>query len=83
MKQKNYKLKVLYDKGIKTSDKQILKIFSDEIKKFLQFTPFIHLFRSMDTVYRSMGEFEKANAIRKRAEYIYPAKYQKIYRVNK
>ena len=83
MKQKNYKLKVLYDKGIKTSDKKTLKLFSNEIEKFLLFASLIHLFRSMETVYRSMGKLEKANAIRKRAEYIYPAKYQKIYRVNK
>ena len=79
MKHENYKLKVLYDQGIRTGDKQTLKLFLSESEKFLQFAPFIHLFRSMETVYRSMGEFEEADAIRKRAEYIYPTQYQKIY----
>ena len=83
MKYENYKLKVLYDQGMKTGDKQTLKLFLSESEKFLQFAPFIHLFRSMETVYRSMGEFEEADAIRKRAEHIYPTQYQKIYGKNK
>ena len=83
MKHENYKLKVLYDQGIRTGDKQTLKLFLSESEKFLQFAPFIHLFRSMETVYRSMGVFEEADAIRKRAEYIYPTQYQKIYGKNK
>ena len=83
MKYENYKLKALYDQGMRTGDKQALKLFLNESEKFLQFAPFIHLFRSMETVYKSMGEFEKADAIRKRAEYIYPTQYQKIYGKNK
>mgnify|MGYP001178979006 CR=1 FL=1 len=83
MKYDNYKLKVLYDQGMRTGDKQTLKLFLSESQKLLQFAPFIHLFRCMETVYKSMGEFEEADAIRKRAEYIYPTQYQKIYGKNK
>ena len=83
MKHENYKLKVLYDQGMRTGDKQTLKLFLIESEKFLQFAPFIHLFRSMETVHISMGEFEEADAIRKKAEFIYPTKYQKIYGMNK
>ena len=74
---------MLFDQGMRTGDKQTLKLFLNESEKFLQFAPFIHLFRSMETVYRSMGEFEEADAIRKKAEYIYPTQYQKIYGMNK
>tara|TARA_A100001011_G_scaffold393969_1_gene485215 strand:+ start:4120 stop:5820 length:1701 start_codon:yes stop_codon:yes gene_type:complete len=83
MKHENYKLKVLYDQGMRTGDKQTLKLFLNESEKFLQFAPFIHLFRSMETVYRSLGEFEEADSIRKRAKYIYPTQYQKIYGMSK
>ena len=83
MKYENYKLKVLYDQGMRTGNKQTLKLFLNESEKFLQFAPFIHLFHSMETVHRSMGEIEEAESIRKRAEYIYPTQYQKIYGMNK
>ena len=83
MKYENYKLKVLYDQGMRTGDKQTLKLFLNESEKFLQFAPFIHLFHSMETVYRSMGKFEEGDAIRKRAEYLYPTQYQKVYGANK
>ena len=83
MKYENYKLKVLYDQGMRTGDKQTLKLFLNDCEKFLQFAPFIHLFHSMETVYRSMGEFEEADAIRKRAEYLYPTQYKKVYGANK
>ena len=43
MKHENYKLKVLYDQGMRTGDKQTLKLFLSESEKFLQFAPFIHL----------------------------------------
>ena len=66
MKHENYKLKVLMIKGLERR-RQTLKLFLSESEKFLQFAPFIHLFRSMETVYRSMGVFEEADAIRKRA----------------
>ncbi len=68
-----------------TDIRQIVQIFQIPAVgiKFLQFAPFIHLFRSMEIVYRSMGEFEEADAIRKRAEYIYPTQYLKIYGKNK
>ena len=83
MKYENYELKVLYDQGMRTGDKQTLKLFLNDCEKFLQFAPFIHLFHSMETVYRSMGEFEEADAIRKRAEYLYPTQYKKVYGANK
>ncbi len=64
---------------MRTSDKATLQLFLDESEQFLQFAPFIHLYKSMETALLAMGEIDKANAIRKRAEYMYPTQYVLIY----
>ena len=79
MKYENYKLKALFDHGMRTSDKATLQLFLDESEQFLQFAPFIHLYKSMETALLAIGEIDKANAIRKRAEYMYPTQYVLIY----
>jgi len=79
MKYENYKLKALFDHGMRTRDKATLQLFLDESEQFLQFAPFIHLYKSMETALLAIGEIDKANAIRKRAEYMYPTQYALIY----
>jgi len=79
MKYENYRLKALFDHGIRTKNNTTLQLFLDESEQFLQFAPFIHLYKSMETALYAMGEIDKANAIRKRAEYMYPTQYELIY----
>ena len=79
MKYENYKLKALFDHGMRTKNNTTLQLFLDESEQFLQFAPFIHLYKSMETALYAMGEIDKANAVRKRAEYMYPTHYSLIY----
>ena len=79
MRYENLRLKVLFEHGMRTRDNATLQLFLDQSEKFIQFSPLIHLYDRMEKALLAMGDDEKANAIRKRAEYMYPTQYTLIY----
>ena len=79
MRYENLRLKVLFEHGMRTRDNATLQLFLDQSEKFIQFSPLIHLYDRMEKALFAMGDDEKANAIRKRAEYMYPTQYTLIY----
>ena len=77
LKYENYKLKMLFDVGMKTKDFETLQLFLDQSEEFLHYAPLLHIYQYMEKALKTMGREDEAKNVIERAKYLYADLYSK------